>query len=46
MIYESAALDNEKGRIDFEHSFEMVCKPSVEVRDFIERGFVVTIHQE
>ena len=38
--------DPEKGRIDFENSLEYLTKPTVELRDFIEKGLLITVYCE
>ncbi len=45
-MYETAAIENEKGRIDFEFNQEFSFKPSFEIRDFIEKGFVIVVNYE
>jgi hypothetical protein len=45
-MYETATIENEKGRLDFEFTQEFAFKPSVEIRDFIEKGFAIVINYE
>lgn len=46
VLYETATIENDLGRIDFEFSFEQFFSPEVAIRDAIESGFLVEIQCE
>ncbi|CAD8184823.1 unnamed protein product [Paramecium pentaurelia] len=46
ILYETATIENEIGRIDFEFSFDQLYNPEVEIRDAVEQGFLVQVQVE
>ncbi|KAM3128295.1 hypothetical protein pb186bvf_019592 [Paramecium bursaria] len=46
VLYETGTVENDIGRLDFEYINELSVQPSVEKRDFIQHGFLITVFVE